>query len=122
MVETKEINALFTLIDDPDEEVYSTVSSKIIDFGKGIIPNLENLWENTLNETIQERIEMLIHSLHYTDLINDFKEWKSSAYNDLLFGALLVSKFLVRWSIKPNSPNDAISVLFSILFCCTQSC
>lgn len=93
MVETKEINALFTLIDDPDEEVYSTVSSKIIDFGKGIIPNLENLWENTLNETIQERIEMLIHSLHYTDLINDFKEWKSSAYNDLLFGALLVSKF-----------------------------
>lgn len=93
MVETKEINALFTLIDDPDEEVYSTVSSKIIDFGKGIIPNLENLWENTLNETIQERIEMLIHSLHYTDLMNDFKEWKNSAYNDLLFGALLVSKF-----------------------------
>jgi regulator of sirC expression with transglutaminase-like and TPR domain len=93
MVETKEINALFTLIDDPDEEVYSTVSSKIIGFGKGIIPNLENLWENTLNENIQERIEMLIHSLHYTDLINDFKEWKGSTYNDLLFGALLVSKF-----------------------------
>lgn len=93
MVETKEINALFTLIDDPDEEVYSTVSNKIIDFGKGIIPNLENLWENTLNETIQERIEMLIHRLHFTDLTNDLKEWRDSAYNDLLFGALLVAKF-----------------------------
>ncbi len=93
MVETKEINALFTLIDDPDEEVFSTVSTKIIDFGRGIIPNLENLWENTLNETIQERIETLIHRLHYTDLTNDIKEWRDSAFNDLLFGALLVSKF-----------------------------
>ncbi len=93
MVETKEMNALFTLIDDPDEEVYSTVSSKIIDFGRGIIPNLENLWENTPNETIQERIEMLIHRLHYTDLTNDLKEWRDGAYHDLLFGALLVAKF-----------------------------
>ena len=93
MVETKEINALFTLIDDPDEEVYNTVSTKIVDFGRGIIPNLENLWENTPSEGIQERIELLIHRLHFTDLTNDLKEWRDSAYHDLLFGALLVSKF-----------------------------
>ncbi|MDE3235895.1 MAG: hypothetical protein KGO81_08075 [Bacteroidota bacterium] len=93
MQQTKEINALFTLIDDPDEEVYSTVSSRIIGFGKGIIPNLENLWENTISEDVQERIEMLIHRLHYTDLVSDLKEWKDSAYHDLLFGALLVAKF-----------------------------
>jgi hypothetical protein len=93
MVETKEINALFTLIDDPDEEVYSTVSNRIIDFGRGIIPNLEDLWENTFNESIQGRIEQLIHRLHFTDLTNDLKEWRDSACNDLLFGALLVAKF-----------------------------
>ncbi|MEI9933362.1 MAG: hypothetical protein WDM71_00550 [Ferruginibacter sp.] len=44
MVENKEITALFHLIDDPDQEVYNTISDKIISFGKGIIPNLENLW------------------------------------------------------------------------------
>src|ERR1035437_6831160 len=93
MQQTKEINALFTLIDDPDEEVYSTISEKIVEFGKGIIPNLENLWENTLSEDIQGRIEMLIHLLHYKDLNKDLVEWRDSAYNDLLFGALLVSKF-----------------------------
>lgn len=38
MQETKELNALFTLIDDPDEEVYSTVSQKIVGYGKPIIP------------------------------------------------------------------------------------
>jgi regulator of sirC expression with transglutaminase-like and TPR domain len=93
MIETKEINALLTLIDDPDEEVFNTVSSKIIDFGKGIIPNLENLWENSANEDVQDRIELLIHRLHYTDLTNDFIEWRDSADHDLLFGALLVAKF-----------------------------
>lgn len=93
MQETKELNALFTLIDDPDEEVYTTVSSKIIGYGKGIIPNLENLWETTVSAEVQERVEMLIHRLHYTDLTNDIKEWRDSAYHDLLFGALLVSKF-----------------------------
>jgi regulator of sirC expression with transglutaminase-like and TPR domain len=93
MQETKEMNALFTLIDDPDNEVYSTVSDRIIGFGKGIIPNLEDLWENTLNEEVQQRIEMLIHRLHFTDLTNDVTEWSKSAYHDLLFGALLIAKF-----------------------------
>lgn len=93
MQETKEINALFTLIDDPDEEVYSTVSEKIAAFGKNIIPNLEHLWETTLSEDVQERIEMIIHQLHFTDLTHDLVEWRDSAYHDLLFGALLVAKF-----------------------------
>lgn len=93
MYETREISALFSLIDDPDQEVFSTVSERIVYFGRGIIPNLENLWENTLNEEIQERIELLIHKLHFNDLTKDFSDWKNSPYHDLLFGSLLVAKF-----------------------------
>ncbi|MEL4419520.1 transglutaminase family protein, partial [Shewanella algae] len=33
------------------------------------------------------------HRLHFTDLLADFTEWSNSAYHDLLFGTLLVSKF-----------------------------
>jgi len=93
MIETKEISALLNLIDDPDEEVFNSVSSRIIYYGRGIIPNLENLWENTIREEVQERIEMIIHRLHYHDLITDLTNWRDSAYHDLLFGALLVAKF-----------------------------
>ena len=93
MQENREISALFTLIDDPDEEVFSSVSNRIVEYGKNIIPNLEYLWENTLSEDIQGRIEMLIHRLHYFDLQRDITEWRDSPYHDLLFGALLVSKF-----------------------------
>jgi regulator of sirC expression with transglutaminase-like and TPR domain len=90
--ENKEITALLHLIDDPDEEVYSTVSDKIISFGKDIIPNLENLWEHTSDETLQERIELMIHRLHFKDLFNDFENWKNGPA-DLLQGALLVARY-----------------------------
>src|SRR5882672_1747352 len=93
MQENKEIKALFHLIDDPDEEVFYNVSDRIVSYGRGIIPNLENLWENTINEGIQERIELLIHKLHYHDLTEDFVRWKTSSYQDLLTACLLVTKF-----------------------------
>ncbi len=92
MVENREISALFHLIDDPDDEVYSTVSTRIISFGKAIIPNLENLWENTQNEDIQERIEFLIHKLHFRDLTEDFIQWKNGSC-PLLQGALLTARY-----------------------------
>jgi len=93
MEENRELSALFHLIDDPDEEVFGAVSNRIIDYGKGIIPNLENLWENTISEGIQERIELLIHRLHYRDLTEDFIEWNKNTHQDLLTGALLVARF-----------------------------
>lgn len=92
MKENKEISALLHLMDDPDEFVYNTVSDKIISFGKQIIPNLENLWENTTNEELQERIELLIHRLHFRDLTEDFTNW-ANGDADLLEGALLVAKY-----------------------------
>ncbi|HLF45015.1 MAG TPA: transglutaminase family protein [Chitinophagaceae bacterium] len=93
METTKEISALFTLIDDPDEEVFGVVSEKIIDYGKNIIPSLEHLWETIPDESIQHRIELLIHRLHYRDLAEDIREWNISGHHDLMLGALLVSKF-----------------------------
>ena len=92
MKENKEISALLQLIDDPDEDVYNTVSDKIISLGKDIIPNLENLWETVGNEDTQERIELLIHRLHFRDLTAEFEEWKNGTAN-LLEGAILVSKY-----------------------------
>jgi regulator of sirC expression with transglutaminase-like and TPR domain len=92
LTESKEIIALLQLIDDPDEDVYSTVSNKIISFGKDIIPNLESLWEHTVSPEVQERIELMIHQLHFSELAADFSNWKSNSEN-LLEGALLVARY-----------------------------
>jgi regulator of sirC expression with transglutaminase-like and TPR domain len=92
MQENREISALFHLIDDPDEEVFSSVSDRIVSLGRAIIPNLEHLWENTPDEGVQGRIEMLIHKLHFRDLVNDFTNWKNGSC-ELLQGALLAARY-----------------------------
>lgn len=92
MKENKEIIALLNLIDDPDDDVYSTVSDKILSFGKEIIPNLENLWENIENEETQERIELLIHRVHFRDLTAELTAWADSPV-ELLEGALIVARY-----------------------------
>ncbi|HVI46017.1 MAG TPA: transglutaminase-like domain-containing protein [Chitinophaga sp.] len=93
MHENKEINALFHLLDDPDQEVFDTVANKILLYGKDIIPNLENLWENTVDESIQERIELLIHRVHYQDLQAALRLWSRSDVQDLLQGAILAARY-----------------------------
>ncbi|RYY66656.1 MAG: hypothetical protein EOO12_03605 [Chitinophagaceae bacterium] len=93
MEQTKEIYALLHLIEDPDEEIFGAVSTRIVEFGRQIVPNLESLWENTLSERVQERIELLIHRLHVNDLSEDFRQWSLAGHHDLLVGGLLAAKF-----------------------------
>jgi hypothetical protein len=95
----REINALLTLIDDPDEEVYETVEKRLMTYGNLMIPQLENLWENTISEAVQDRIEMIIHRIHFSDLKGEMSQWLKDD-KDLLHGALLVAKYQY-----PDLPN-----------------
>jgi len=93
MPKEAEINALFKLIDDPDEEVFITIANRLLNYGTPIIPDLEHLWENTLDEATLERIEIMIYKLRLQDLKEAFVEWKSKPDPSLFEGALLVTKF-----------------------------
>jgi regulator of sirC expression with transglutaminase-like and TPR domain len=93
MQKEAEINALFKLIDDPDEEVFNTIADRLLNYGTPIIPDLEHLWENTLDEATLERIEIMIYKLRLQDLKEAFVEWKSKPDPSLFEGALLVTKF-----------------------------
>jgi hypothetical protein len=93
MWENKEISALLKLIDDPDDEVFDTVAEKILNYGRAIIPNLESLWEHTEDESIQERIELLIHRVHFQDLQEELLEWSRARRPELLKGAIIIAKY-----------------------------
>jgi regulator of sirC expression with transglutaminase-like and TPR domain len=94
MMETdKEIRALLSLMDDPDHEVYDTVAEKLVRYGKAIIPKLENVWESTADEHLQQRIELLIHRVNFNDLQEEFRTWSLSRQPELLRGAILIAKY-----------------------------
>lgn len=93
MQHEREISALLRLIDDPDTEVFNTVAEKLLNYGEEIIPNLEQLWEVTVDTDTQERIELLIHRVHFQNLQSEFYEWSNAKKPELLRGAILIAKY-----------------------------
>ncbi len=89
---TQEVKALISLLDDPDEQVYSEVKSKLISFGKVVIPTLEDSWTYT-EQIVQNRIEGIVHQIYFNQLLNDFKDWIKDKDYDLLKGSILVARY-----------------------------
>lgn len=94
MKDTNEIKALLHLLDDPDEEIYQTVSAKLKHYGKEIIPNLESFWQQTTDFEVQERIEDLIHDVNFKEVKIGFQQWFKQDKPTLLDGSILLTSYL----------------------------
>lgn len=89
----KEISALLQLVDDPDKEVFDTVVARLLHYGREIIPRLESVWEATIDESLQERMELLIHRVHFNDLERELIAWNKVEEPDLFYAAVLIAKY-----------------------------
>jgi regulator of sirC expression with transglutaminase-like and TPR domain len=89
----KELEALITLLEDPDLEVFDNVSSRLIELGEKVVPPLEKRWELTLRPDLQTRIENVIRSIQFNTLKNSMESWRTGGGLDLLYGAYLVTRF-----------------------------
>ena len=91
---TKELNALISLLDDPDESVYGLVRERIVSLGAEIIPNLENIWElQTFGNAHRSRIEDLIHVIQFGVVRDALEAWSKAGSKDLFEGALLIARY-----------------------------
>src|ERR1035437_626562 len=89
----KEINALISLLDDPDETVFNQISMKFLSLGQEVIPVLEDAWEHSFDTLIQNRIENIIHQIQF-DLIKEaLRDWAHPEKQNLLEGALLIARY-----------------------------
>ena len=89
----KELEALISLLEDPDNQVFDNVSNRLIELGEEVVPPLEKRWEITLKPDLQERIENVIRKIQTNTLKRGMDSWKSDGGTDLLFGAYLVARF-----------------------------
>lgn len=89
----KEVIALITLLDDPDEAIYSEVRNRFIVLGPPAIPHLETAWENSFEALMQKRIELIIHSIQFEALQKALKDWSITESDDLLKGILLLARY-----------------------------
>lgn len=89
----KEVFALISLLDDPDESVFRQVSTKFLSLGQEVIPVLEDAWEHSFDTLIQNRIENIIHQIQFDLIKAGLKEWAQPDRQDLLEGALLIAQY-----------------------------
>jgi regulator of sirC expression with transglutaminase-like and TPR domain len=89
----KELEALISLLEDPDAQVFDNVSNRLIEMGEEAVPPLEQRWELTLRPDLQERIEQVIKEIQFNSLRTDMENWKDGGGSNLLFGAYLVARF-----------------------------
>lgn len=89
----KEVIALITLLDDPDEVIYSQVKERFVILGPPAIPHLETAWENSFDAIMQKRIEIIIHTIQFEILQKALKKWAVEEQEDLLKGILILSRY-----------------------------
>jgi regulator of sirC expression with transglutaminase-like and TPR domain len=91
--QASEIKALIDLLDDPDEKIFERVKDKLLAIGSEAIPLLEECWENTFDNTIQHRIENVIHGIQFAHTYNELNKWLHFYTEDLLSGYLIVTAY-----------------------------
>jgi regulator of sirC expression with transglutaminase-like and TPR domain len=102
--DSKSIEALVRLIEDPDETIYGHVRDELMNCGSSVIPILESSWEtDDYGLVFQSRIELLIHEIQFSEITKDLQQWISSPSKDLLTGALIISRYQY-----PNLIEDEI--------------
>ena len=103
MSKLTEINALISLLDDQDPEVFENVSNRIISYGALVIPELEHAWGDSLSPEVHNRIEELIHIIQFKELKDELADWLQDDLATLLEGSLIVSKY-----IYPDLDKDQV--------------
>lgn len=88
-----ELNALISLLDDPDENVFVHIKTKIVSLGQDVIPVLENAWEHSFNPLLQTRIENIIHNIQFQHIAEELRIWAQTPQNSLFEGALLIAQY-----------------------------
>ena len=94
MVKTESIEALVRLLDDPDEQIFAHVRSKLIEAGNDVLPLVRNSFDvHEVDYHTFERIEGLLHELQFLSVKNELLGWINTPEKNLLSGALIIAKY-----------------------------
>jgi len=100
MQSSRELSALLNLIEDPDEEVYRTVSSRLMSLGNEILPSLEDHRHN-LNDPEQiDKLEQIIHKIEVATLEQGLFDWKQNGELTIFDAAIIIANYLNRENEK----------------------
>ena len=96
MMANSELHALLNLIEDPDEEVFHSITDRFIGLGHEIIPILEEHQHSTHDEEQIKKIKFIIDKVALSVLTDELMEWKISEDQSIVEASLIISRYLNR--------------------------
>ncbi len=102
-----EINALLNLIEDPDEEVYQSITKRFMGFGQAVIPILSEYQQLTEDPVQTAKISSIISGISIKCLEDAVISWKNNNDRSVLEASLFVASYL-------NPENDRDQLFFEI--------
>lgn len=90
---SRELNALVSLVDEPDQTMFGQVRDKIFAYGLDAVPLLEEAWDTTPDGQVQKRIETIIQTIQFDHNFHQLYLWRNNPAKDLLAGFILVAKY-----------------------------
>jgi len=89
----QELQAIITLLEDPDGVIFEAVYQSLMEKGVDIVPDLEKAWEVSDNSSTQDKIENIIHKIQMNFVNKLLSIWIKGGAPDLLEGAYIISKY-----------------------------
>lgn len=105
-----EVHALIRLLEDPDDSIFQNVSTRLVSYGKNVIPHLESAWETNAQNGIQSRIEDIIQQIEFCACRIALTEWKEAGAVDLFEGTVIASMFQY-----PEQPIESMKAKIELL-------
>jgi hypothetical protein len=87
------LDSLITLLDDPDDSVFNLILEEIIKEDISLVERLEHIWETSLDELVQKRIEFIIQKIQLNDTKKKIQNWANQESLDLFEGFFLISRY-----------------------------
>ncbi len=108
---TKELTALMQLLDEPDEQIYAAIRSRILAKGIDTLPMLEEEGNNVRSSKEKTRIEEIMHTIRIENVFIKLKFWAEHKSHDLLEAWILISGFL-----SPEEDNEQLKTLVNKVY------
>ena len=89
-----EIKALIELIDDPDENVFKSITERFIGLGKDVVPIVKEQLDFTDEEDTIFKINHIIHKVNFKLLEDELIKWNASSQKSLWDATLIISTFI----------------------------
>lgn len=89
----REIQALISMIDDPDPVVFDEIARKIVDYGPEALLFLDDALLDTIDNLQRNRLEAIIQRILFERLSADLMQWKAEGGKDLLRAWMDVTRY-----------------------------